>query len=277
MKFNLRSLADAGKRAPNPRTRWCSYCKRNEHHLCSGTRRVNHGRTVPCECPHRDRHDPNRRLALNRPPPISLRTNTAVGRSCYLVADQAHPELSKEEVGILDLLARGLSREFPNPQRLGCPSSKVLRDIAFRKLRLAEVHEWLDHLGTCSPCYREFTELLSGPHEVANGRFLVVAAVMTKQRGVGRDQRAGVADPAWPQRKCDQRGRKPGRPSGWRRGVMTRRQNMVTRQRAGVRAHHRPLRRRNPGFQWRGLSAEKNSEGDEFGKNTGMDNGSAMT
>ena len=91
MKFNLRSLADAGKRAPSPRTRWCSYCKRNEHHLCSGTRRVNHGRTVPCECPHGDRHDPNRRLALNRPPPISLRTNTAVGRSCYLVADQAHP------------------------------------------------------------------------------------------------------------------------------------------------------------------------------------------
>jgi len=72
MKFNLRSLADAGKRAPSPRTRWCSYCKRNEHHLCSGMRRVNHGRTVPCECPQGDRHDPNRRLALNRPPPISL-------------------------------------------------------------------------------------------------------------------------------------------------------------------------------------------------------------
>ena len=91
MKFNLRSLADAGKRAPSPRTRWCSYCKRNEHHLCSGMRRVNHGRTVPCECPQGDRHDPNRRLALNRPPPISLRTYTAVDRSCYLVADQAHP------------------------------------------------------------------------------------------------------------------------------------------------------------------------------------------
>jgi hypothetical protein len=175
MKFNLRSLADAGKRAPSPRTQWCSYCKRNEHHLCSGTRRVNHGRTVPCECPHRGRHDPNRRLALNQPPPISSRTNTAVGRRCYLVADQAHPELSKEEVGILDLLARGLSREFPNPQRVGCPSSKVLRDIAFRKLRLAEVHEWLDHLGTCSPCYREFTKLRERRHEVANGRFLVVA------------------------------------------------------------------------------------------------------
>ena len=38
----------------------------------SGIRRVSHGRTVLCECPQGDRHDPNRRLALNRPPPISL-------------------------------------------------------------------------------------------------------------------------------------------------------------------------------------------------------------
>jgi len=58
MKFNLRSLADAGKRTPSPRSRWCSYCKRNEHHLCSGFRRVNHGPTVLCECPHRKRQEP---------------------------------------------------------------------------------------------------------------------------------------------------------------------------------------------------------------------------
>jgi hypothetical protein len=68
-------------------------------------------------------------------------------------------ELGKEEVRILHLLARGLSSEFPNPQRVGCPGSAVLRDIAFRKLRLAEVQEWLDHLGSCSPCYQEFTVL----------------------------------------------------------------------------------------------------------------------
>ena len=57
----------------------------------SGIRRVSHGRTVLCECPQGDRHDPNRRLALNRPPTISLRTYTVVDRSCYVVADQAHP------------------------------------------------------------------------------------------------------------------------------------------------------------------------------------------
>ena len=66
-------------------------------------------------------------------------------------------EFDKDEERILDLLARGLSREFPNPQRGGCPDSTILKGIAFRKLRLADVEQWKDHLGTCSPCYRDFT------------------------------------------------------------------------------------------------------------------------
>ena len=68
-------------------------------------------------------------------------------------------EFNKEEKRVLDLLTQGLSREFPNPQRVGCPDSAVLRGIAFRKLRLAEVEPWLEHLGSCSPCFQEFTEL----------------------------------------------------------------------------------------------------------------------
>jgi len=66
-------------------------------------------------------------------------------------------EFDKDEQRILDLLARGLLREFPNPQRVGCPDSTILKGIAFRKLRLAEVEQWMDHLGTSSPCYRDFT------------------------------------------------------------------------------------------------------------------------
>jgi hypothetical protein len=68
MKFNSLSLADAGKRASSPRFRWCSYCKRNEHHLCSGSRRVNHGLTELCECPHRDSYKQTQRLVQNGPP-----------------------------------------------------------------------------------------------------------------------------------------------------------------------------------------------------------------
>jgi hypothetical protein len=59
----------------------------------------------------------------------------------------------------LDLLARGLSREFPNPQRVGCPGPAVLRSIALHKLPLSEADPWLDHFGSCSPCFKEFTEI----------------------------------------------------------------------------------------------------------------------
>ena len=68
-------------------------------------------------------------------------------------------EFSRSEQRILDVLTQGLSREFPNPDRIGCPGPAVLRGIASQKLRLAEVHHWLDHLSACTPCYQEFTEL----------------------------------------------------------------------------------------------------------------------
>ena len=89
-------------------------------------------------------------------------------------------EFSRDEQRILDVLTQGLSREFPNPERIGCPGSAVLRGIASHNLRLAEIHQWLDHLSACSPCYREFTELRK---QVVSQRrrlqvWLAVAAVL---------------------------------------------------------------------------------------------------
>jgi hypothetical protein len=87
---------------------------------------------------------------------ISARNDDS-GESRHTLSDGE--EYNKDEKRILDVLTQGLSREFPNPERVGCPDSAVLRGIAFRKLRLAEVDQWLDHLSSCSPCYQEFTEL----------------------------------------------------------------------------------------------------------------------
>ena len=56
------------------------------------------------------------------------------------------------------MLGKGLSREFPNPERVGCPDSAVLRGIASHKLSLAQAEPWLDHLGSCSPCFQDFTK-----------------------------------------------------------------------------------------------------------------------
>jgi hypothetical protein len=59
----------------------------------------------------------------------------------------------------MDLLGRGLSRDFPNPQRVGCPDSATLKGIALHKVPLAEADRWLDHFSSCSPCFQEFTQL----------------------------------------------------------------------------------------------------------------------
>ena len=48
--------------------------------------------------------------------------------------------------------------EFPNPERVGCPPSEVLKGMASHRVPLAEAEKWLDHLGSCSPCYRDFSQ-----------------------------------------------------------------------------------------------------------------------
>jgi hypothetical protein len=68
-------------------------------------------------------------------------------------------EFNGEEKRILDLLNKGLSRDFPNPQRIGCPGTAILKSIAFHKLPLAEADPWLEHFSSCSPCFQEFGEI----------------------------------------------------------------------------------------------------------------------
>jgi hypothetical protein len=47
---------------------------------------------------------------------------------------------------------------FPNPDRAGCPGNETLRAMAFRKLEAESVKHWIEHLGTCSPCFGEYAE-----------------------------------------------------------------------------------------------------------------------
>ena len=59
---------------------------------------------------------------------------------------------------MLEILRQGLATEFPNPERIGCPGSSLLKGIAQGKVSLTEAEPWLDHLGSCSPCFKEFKE-----------------------------------------------------------------------------------------------------------------------
>jgi hypothetical protein len=53
-------------------------------------------------------------------------------------------------------LKAGLTEQFPNPRREGCPGDAVVKAIAFRRLPLPHAQKWLDHFGQCSPCFQEF-------------------------------------------------------------------------------------------------------------------------
>lgn len=45
----------------------------------------------------------------------------------------------------------------PNPDRVGCPTSDVLTELATRQRTIGDPA--YAHLTRCSPCYREFREL----------------------------------------------------------------------------------------------------------------------
>lgn len=90
----------------------------------------------------------------------------------------------REEQRLLDALGRGLLKEFPNPERSGCPGAEVLRRIASRTMPLNEAAKWLDHLGSCSPCYSEFSEFRK-VHELRRKRnFLAIAASILVVAGI---------------------------------------------------------------------------------------------
>jgi hypothetical protein len=80
-----------------------------------------------------------------------------------------------EEKRFLDALGRGLLKEFPNPERSGCPGSDVLKRLASKTMPLEEAEKWLNHLGSCSPCYKDFSELRKG-REVRRTRTLFALA-----------------------------------------------------------------------------------------------------
>lgn len=73
------------------------------------------------------------------------------------------------------MLGRGLLKDFPNPERIGCPGAEVLKKIASHEMPLSEAEKWLDHLGSCSPCYADFKRLQES-HEWRRRRALLVAA-----------------------------------------------------------------------------------------------------
>jgi hypothetical protein len=90
----------------------------------------------------------------------------------------------RDEKRILDTLGRGLLKEFPNPERTGCPGSDVLKRIAFHEMPLAEAEKWLDHLTSCSPCYGDFSQFRSAYRKRRSRTLFAIAASILIVAGV---------------------------------------------------------------------------------------------
>jgi hypothetical protein len=85
---------------------------------------------------------------------------------------------ARDERRLLDALGRGLLKEFPNPERSGCPGADVLKRIAYRTMPLNEAEKWLDHLGSCSPCYADFSEFRRAYEARRKRTLLAIAATI---------------------------------------------------------------------------------------------------
>jgi hypothetical protein len=92
---------------------------------------------------------------------------------------------AREEQRLLDALGRGLLKEFPNPERSGCPGVDVLKRIASRTMTLNEADLWLDHLGSCSPCYSDFAECRRTYESRRKRTLLAIAASILVVAGIG--------------------------------------------------------------------------------------------
>jgi hypothetical protein len=79
---------------------------------------------------------------------------------------------------LLDTLGKVLSKDFPNPARVGCPSRDTLKALASRQLSLADAEPWMDHFAQCTPCFRDYTELRRLVERRRKLTYLGIAAVV---------------------------------------------------------------------------------------------------
>jgi hypothetical protein len=74
---------------------------------------------------------------------------------------------------------------YPNPDRIGCPGSEVLKALVERKMDLREAEEWVLHLGMCSPCFIEYTEFRDHAVKQKKLEFAAIGVTLLIVIGIG--------------------------------------------------------------------------------------------
>jgi hypothetical protein len=111
-------------------------------------------------------------------------------------------------------LQDSILKDYPNPERRGCPGDAVLRELAVRPLeRDVEGHPQWQHITHCSECYREFLGFNNAFRNQAKARkarlawgiavaavVLAIAALVGVQRGLLFPKRPQNAELAYAKR-----------------------------------------------------------------------------
>src|SRR4051794_27074533 len=63
------------------------------------------------------------------------------------------PDLERQ---LLDSFEQAALRDYPNPERIGCPGTEFLRSLAADRRSISVRDPRLSHVTHCSPCFREF-------------------------------------------------------------------------------------------------------------------------
>ena len=86
--------------------------------------------------------------------------------------------LSKnEENRLRELFKEAALRDFPNPDRIGCPGQEFFKKLAFNRKSIPLDNLSLTHVARCSPCFKELLELRhQGTTTVVRRRLALLAA-----------------------------------------------------------------------------------------------------
>src|SRR5215469_7496797 len=97
---------------------------------------------------------------------------------CHNVHESMEDTPEKRYERLQGAIQDTILRNFPNPERKGCPGDTVVREVAGRR-ELIEDDAW-QHITHCSPCYKAFLQYKNEFRVVRrrNGLKLVVGAVV---------------------------------------------------------------------------------------------------
>jgi hypothetical protein len=80
----------------------------------------------------------------------------------------------RSEKRLVKMAGEAARRDFPNPERIGCPGSDAVDAVAGRHLSFPDFDNIVDHIATCAPCFAEYNRKRHR-HRLRNAGAVVLA------------------------------------------------------------------------------------------------------